>query len=536
MQEDPNLKHFIRWAKEHAVPINPAASNDDFSDLAPLKEVIGEARVVGFGESMHYVGEFSRFRSRLFKYLVKEMNFTTFAFECGPIEAKCTHDYVLGIHDRFDDAAMGITDIFGVWQDIQDLIRWMRDYNLSGKNKQKLKFYGFDDGHGWSSVESAVSFACDYLDQVDGNYASKIREDLLPLANSINLDNVAEKPSEEVKELNCGLTSLVAHFQIEQMHYVERSNWEDFDWAYRAALIAQRIGSLLGEVHAAPEATGRIWNNIRDAGMAWHLDWIREREGPEARLLLGAHVCHLQKTYAYDGLNIDQSKVSMDQYQSTMDQYYSTLGQYLSVSLPKKDVLIIGGTNFYSLKPDDPAKEGSLQDALGRLELPSFILDLRAATNDEKAANWLNKKKADRYCTMYQSIVTSDAWDAIYYTEEITLDKLSLPTPLERSFINLESDRLDSLVGVYDIVSVNETPVVLRVTREDNCLMTSGEDSDGELFPMHRSELFPLTDSRFGWADWPLWIEFERGADGVAHSMNLGHPGKQGYYSGTKRR
>lgn len=520
MKEDPNLKHFIRWAKEHAVPINPTASNDDFRDLAPLKEIIRDARVVGFGESLHYVGEFNRFRSRLFKYLVREMNFTTFAFECGPIEAKCTHDYVLGVHDRFDDAVMGITDIFGVWHEIQDLLRWMRDYNLSDKNKQKLKFYGFDDGNGWSSTESAVSFACDYLDQVDGNYASKMREDLLPLANSIDLDNAAEKPIEAVKELNCGLISLVARFQIEQMHYIERSNWEDFDWAYRAALIAQRIGSLLGEVHVAPEATMRTWWNIRDGGMAWHLNWIREREGPDARLLVGAHNCHLQKTFANEGLGF----------------YQSTTGQYLSMSLPKKDMLIIGATNYYSLKPDDPAIEGSLQDALGRLELPSFILDLRVATNEKKVANWLNKEKPDREHTTYQSIVTADAWDAIYYTEEIALDKLSLPTPLERPFINLESNRLDGLVGVYDIDSVVGNPVVLRVTHEDNCLMTSGEESDGELFPMHRSELFPVSDSRFGWAEWPLWIEFERDADGVAHSVNLGHPGKQGYYRGTKRR
>jgi erythromycin esterase len=520
MKEDPNLKHFISWAKEHAVPINTAASKDDFSDLAPLKEVIGDARVVGFGESLHYVGEFTRFRSRLFKYLVKEMNFTTFAFECGPIEAKCTYDYVLGVHDRFDDAVMGITDIFGVWDGIQDLIQWMREYNLNDNNKQKLKFYGFDDGNGWSSAETAVSFACDYLDQVDSKYASKIRKDLLPLANSIDLDNVAEKPLEKVKELNCGLISLVARFQIEQMHYIERSNWDDFDWAYRATLIAQRIGSLLGEVHAAPEASMRIWWNIRDGGMAWHLNWIREREGSDARMLLGAHNCHLQKTFADEGLGFDQS----------------TTGQYLSVNLPKKDLLIIGGTNYYGLKPDDPAIEGSFQDALGRLELPSFVLDLRAATNEKKATSWLDKKMPDREHTSYQPTVIADAWDAIFYTEEIALDKLSLPTPLERSFINLESDRLDGLVGVYDIDSVVGNPVVLCVMREDNCLMTSGEESDGELFPMHQSELFPVSDSRFGWADWPLWIEFERDADGVAHSVNLGHPGKQGYYRGTKRR
>jgi hypothetical protein len=144
--------------------------------------------------------------------------------------------------------------------------------------------------------------------------------------------------------------------------------------------------------------------------------------------------------------------------------------------------------------------------------------------------------RPDREHTTYQLLVTADAWDAVYYTEEIALDKLSLPNPLERSFINLKSDRLDGLVGVYDIDSVVENPVVLRVTREGNCLMTSGEESDGELFPMHRSELFPVSDSRFGWAEWPLWIEFERGADGVAHSVNLGHPGTQGLYRGTKRR
>ncbi len=62
------------------------------------------------------------------------------------------------------------------------------------------------------------------------------------------------------------------------------------------------------------------------------------------------------------------------------------------------------------------------------------------------------------------------------------------------------------------------------------------EESDGELFPMHRSELFPVSDSRFGWAEWPHWIEFERDADGVAHSVDLGHPGTQALYSGTKRR
>ena len=144
MEDHPGLKHFTKWAKNHVVPIDPGARNDEFSDLVPLKEMVGDARVVGFGESQHYVAEFNRFRSRLFKFLVTEMDFTTFAFECGVVEAKTTYDYVLGVHDRLDDAVMGITGCFGVWKEIKDLLYWMRDYNLSDKNKRKLRFYGFE--------------------------------------------------------------------------------------------------------------------------------------------------------------------------------------------------------------------------------------------------------------------------------------------------------------------------------------------------------------------------------------------------------
>ena len=79
------------------------------------------------------------------------------------------------------------------------------------------------------------------------------------------------------------------------MHYIERSGWEDFDWAIQAALIAQQIGSLLGEVGAAPEASSRTWWNTRDAGMALCLKWILDREEPGAKMLIGAHNIHLQK-------------------------------------------------------------------------------------------------------------------------------------------------------------------------------------------------------------------------------------------------
>ena len=99
-----SMRDFVSWAKEHATPIDRDADPSRFDDLSPLKEIVGGARIVSFGESQHYTREFNRLRSRLFRFLVTQMGFTTFVLEVGLVEAKKTHDYVLGLHDDAEGA------------------------------------------------------------------------------------------------------------------------------------------------------------------------------------------------------------------------------------------------------------------------------------------------------------------------------------------------------------------------------------------------------------------------------------------------
>ncbi len=519
MTDQDALDHFVGWAKAHASPIDLKKDIDDFRDLEPLKQIIGDARIVGFGESQHHIAEFNRFRSRLFRYLVNEMGFTTFVFETGVIEAKGAYDYVLGTHDSADDAFMSFEWIFGMWREIQDLLRWMRDYNRNAGSARKLRFYGMDGSHGWSCASTAVAFACDYLDRVDADYAQKVRDEVLPLAESIDLDNVAETTADALRELVCSLTALVGQFRIEQMQYIGRSTPEEFDWARQSSVIAQHIGTLLAKVQAAPENSLRSWWNMRDACKALQLKWIRDREGPNARLLVGAHNIHFQNAFARE---------------TEFDQ--TTMGQHLSVALPDGEMVMIAGTNNYGLKPDDPAVDGSFQAALAQVGLPSFILDLRSAADEEPVAAWLNEERTDRTNTMYQPQRAAKAWDVVFYSQHITLDTMSLPTPLARTFVTLDPDRLDGLVGVYDIDGVIGIPVVLCVTRDGDRLVTNGEESDGELFPMHESELFALSETRFSWSEWPMEVEFERDANGFARGLNIGVPGSTGKYHGDRHR
>lgn len=515
MTADQSLAHFVRWAKVHASPTNVDAAADDIEDLGPVRSIVGNARIVGFGESQHHVGEFSRMRARLFKFLVSEMNFTTFVFECGVAESKAAHDYVLGVRDDADAAFVPIESGFPVWREFQDLLHWMRDYNRGTGDSRKLKFYGMDGSRRWMSTRYAVAFACDYLDQVNPDHGRVVRDELLPLAEAVSLDNAGAMPTETVRELVHGLVDLVGHLQIEQMRYLELSTFEAFDWAHRAALVARQIGSILSAAHADPENAQRYRWNIRDAGMAMELKWILEREGPEARLFVGAHNTHLQKTIARSDR--------------------ATVGEHLSLGLPDGELVMIAATNDYSLKPDDPAVAGSFQAALAQVNIPSFLLDLRAVEDDERAKAWLNEERLDRSNISFLPLNVARAWDAVYFTQRISIDTLSLPTPFKRTYVDLEPGRLDGLSGVYDIAGIGNEHVVLRIFREGDRLLTDGAESDGELFPMYQSELLAMSDTMFAWPEWAFEVEFERNPDGDAHSLRLRAPKAIDSFHGVKR-
>jgi hypothetical protein len=63
--------------------IDPS-DDDDFSDLAPLREIVGAARIVGIGESTHWIHEFYQIRHRLTRFLIEKLGFTAVVMEISP--------------------------------------------------------------------------------------------------------------------------------------------------------------------------------------------------------------------------------------------------------------------------------------------------------------------------------------------------------------------------------------------------------------------------------------------------------------------
>ena len=87
---------FTTWARSRAIPLKTVEPGRGFEDLAPLATIVGDARVVAFGESVHLVHELLTMRNRLFEYMVEELGFTALAAETGNSEARLVDAYIRG--------------------------------------------------------------------------------------------------------------------------------------------------------------------------------------------------------------------------------------------------------------------------------------------------------------------------------------------------------------------------------------------------------------------------------------------------------
>lgn len=78
------LEERLSWLREHAVEVRTIDSADeDFRDLKPLGESIGDARVVLLGEATHGDGAAFLAKGRLVKFLHQRKGFDVLAWEAG---------------------------------------------------------------------------------------------------------------------------------------------------------------------------------------------------------------------------------------------------------------------------------------------------------------------------------------------------------------------------------------------------------------------------------------------------------------------
>jgi erythromycin esterase-like protein len=168
--EPEGNKAVVDWMRAHAVALQTPEAGHGFRDMQPLKQIVGNARIVALGEATHGTREFFQLKHRMLEFLASEMGFTIFSIEASMPEAYRLNDYVL--NGNGDPAQLLKGMYFWTWdtQEVLAMIRWMREFNQSGKGR--IEFTGFD----MQFPDVAMRTVHDFVTKNDFEYLASLQK------------------------------------------------------------------------------------------------------------------------------------------------------------------------------------------------------------------------------------------------------------------------------------------------------------------------------------------------------------------------
>jgi erythromycin esterase len=417
VRRGPAPAEVVAWIGKHAVPLRTPEAGHGFEDMAPLREVIGDARVVALGEATHGTREFFQLKHRMLEFLVEEVGFTVFAIEANWPESLAIDDYVLHGRGTPEDGLDGI--YFWTWntEEVLALIEWMRSYNDDPAHERKLRFYGFDMQTSTVATEKVIA----YLKEVDPDYAAGVGTTLETLGTERAREAYGSLSEEERASVMAAIDAMLERFDARREDYVARSSEREWVLGRQHGVIVKQAAAVY-----APEASsmGPGGFNARDESMARNIEWILATEPPGTKVVVWAHNGHVSK-YSGSGMvpmGSHLARVFGDRY--VVFGFAFNRGSFQAIDWTKGR----GNPGILAEHTVGPAPEGNVGAAFARTDLKVFALDLRGGTAGSPVPAWFDTPHPMRQIgavfsgesRMSQPIVLPEHFDCMLFVDDTT--------------------------------------------------------------------------------------------------------------------
>jgi len=366
------------WLATNAIRLETVEAGHGFADLQPLKQIIGNARIVSLGEATHGTREFFQMKHRMLEFLVNEMGFNLFAIEATMPESFDINDYVLNGHGDPAKALAGI--YFWTWdtQEVLDMIKWMRAYNADPAHRNKVKFYGFD----MQSPTRAARVMLSYLRKVDPQTAANEEKNLRVLVNPYTASQFFTM-SKEVKAAAAETSrDALANLDSRKAEYLKRSSAPEWEIARQHAQVLAQAIDMYSDLNGG--------SPIRDRAMAENVRWILNHEGPDAKIVLWAHNYHVSAENTEKPTTMGEHLRATFGGQMVVFGFAFNQGGFQAVEMP------FGYARGLHSFVAGPAEEGSYDAMLATTGLRLAAIDLRKAAGQSEVGNWMKTPRATR--------------------------------------------------------------------------------------------------------------------------------------------
>jgi erythromycin esterase len=408
-----NTTNFAEWVRDHAITADTLDPHAPLDDLEPLRDVIGDARVVALGESAHYVREFSLLRHRLLRFLAERCGFTVYALEAPFSEAHTIDAWVQGGPGTVAEVAAAVPFDQGRSPEMYDLLTWMRARNRTAA--APLRFAGTTvPGSGGSPLPALAAVAA-YMRQYDPD-ALPLLEQAVELAKRYNatttfnvLNRYTSLEPAVQDALSAALSRLLA--RLETTGAYQRSQHRT--QAYATARQHLRGAWYLDHFHRDVAGRGISVEHphaLHDAFMAETVLRLLEDGPANTRIVVASDNIHVQKTPLSHNGALGLFPQGYHLAQALGDDYVaiaatSTAGRTARMQMDPTQVLGF----VVEDRPLPPVAEGSIEAAF-RTEAPLAVADLRAARVSVHDAVSFQRMRMEDY---FLDVAVFDAFDAL---------------------------------------------------------------------------------------------------------------------------
>ncbi|MHB8600097.1 MAG: erythromycin esterase family protein [Ktedonobacteraceae bacterium] len=357
----------VRWIQQNAIPLRTTDPGGSNADLAPLKQIVGNASIVGLGEETHGTHEFIDIKARLTEYLISTLGFTTFVMENDWGRSQILNAYINGGPGNITSVMSQSLDPPWQTQEYQALFEWMRAYNANPAHTTKIHFLGMDlqtiNQSDFDTVEN-------YLQKVDVQRVARVRDLYAPI-----LSNGLLAPSNTFPQLDASARyqnraqQVYNLLQANQQNYINHSSPQSFALALQNARIIVQFTTFY---NYSTESDPLALYYQRDTFMAENVEWIYDHEaGVQPKIIVWAHDAHIANDTTYttqDGRNMGGElrtrygksylPIGTTLYQGTFRIYYNSSSAIQTIQPPG----LYPSTYNYTL---------------GQAGIPLYMLDLR---------------------------------------------------------------------------------------------------------------------------------------------------------------
>lgn len=281
----------VAWLREHAIRVRSIDPEDtDFSDLQFLRDALRGSRVVLLGEGDHGGGSDVLAKTRLTKFLHREMGFDVVAFEAGLHSSAVAWRALQTDVEPRDAVLKGLFGILGRAAQAGPLIRYLWE---SARSERPLEVAGVDSQFTGTAAGSLLPELQQFL-RGRAIVTPLAEEDALParvLAGVLDGRFARDRkllpqPAEQAEAVEA-LRATAAE--------VERrgADRESAFWAQVLRSTAVQVGLLLGNLRGASDTE---YGAGRDRQMSENLLWLANAYYRGRRIVVWAHTSHTMRS------------------------------------------------------------------------------------------------------------------------------------------------------------------------------------------------------------------------------------------------